>query len=165
MAKNLEIKAVLLSILHGEEIAKRIGARRSGVLEQVDTYFSVPAGRLKLREINRKQYELISYTRPDGKRNRYSDYRIIQVRDLRNTKALLKALFGVRCVVRKRRTLYLYQNARIHLDVVRGLGVFLELEVVVRKGTVQAKRLMALLRKEFGISSGSLIAGSYSDML
>ena len=164
MPKNLEIKARLKSISRGKEIARRIGARYAGEMKQVDTYFDAPAGRLKLREINRKSFELISYSRPNSKSSRYSDYRIIRLEEPSDARMLLTKLYGVRIVIRKVRVLYRFQNARIHLDQVKGLGAFLEFEVVVTKGNQQARRLMAYLRREFDIVQSSLIGGSYSDM-
>ena len=45
-------------------------------------------------------------------------------------------MFGVSVSVRKQREVWLYQNARIHLDRVRGLGDFVEIEVVVHQGSL-----------------------------
>ncbi len=46
----------------------------------------------------------------------------------------LKAALGEIGIVRKRRTLYLVGQTRIHLDEVEGLGDWLELEVVLEPG-------------------------------
>ena len=43
----------------------------------------------------------------------------------------LRAAMGIVNVVRKRREIYLWQNVRIHLDDVEGLGQFLEFEAVL----------------------------------
>ena len=40
-------------------------------------------------------------------------------------------IFTVEAIVEKSRELYLYDGTRIHLDKVKSLGVFLELETVV----------------------------------
>ncbi len=61
--------------------------------------------------------------------------------------------------------LYLFNNARIHLDSVQGLGSFIEFEVLVTKGKTQAKSLMRTLSKKFSISKAAVIASSYSDLL
>jgi len=66
-------------------------------------------------------------------------------------------------MVIKSRIVYLYKNARIHLDRVRGLGLFLEFEVLVTKGKEQAAGLMKELRREFQIAKGDVIGGSYKD--
>lgn len=58
-------------------------------------------------------------------------------------------------------------RTRIHLDRVRGLGEFLELEVVLRDGesaelgVQEAHELMALL----GVGDSQLIEGAYVDLL
>ena len=53
------------------------------------------------------------------------------VADAAGTKRLLGRMLGPRACVRKRREVWLYENARIHLDTVEGLGRFIEIEVVV----------------------------------
>ena len=45
----------------------------------------------------------------------------------------------VEAVVEKKRLLYMYDNTRIHLDEVKGLGKFLELETLVLSGLKDAK--------------------------
>lgn len=135
------------------------------MLKQVDTYFNAKSGRVKLREINGKGFELIYYKRADRQGSRYSDYVIVPLKEPKTMKSLCTALFGVETVVEKRRTLFLYKNARIHLDNVRTLGLFVEFEVLVNRGKRQAKQLMQFLVSEFGFDSGSSIAGSYVDLL
>lgn len=82
-------------------------------------------------------------------------------------KAALGAALGVRAVVNKRRTLFLADQARIHLDEVAGLGWFIELEIVLgpdqskTEGRGVADRLMS----ELGIEPSDLIASAYVDLL
>jgi predicted adenylyl cyclase CyaB len=165
MPQNLEIKCRYPSAAKARERAKALGASARGILRQTDTYFKVDSGRLKLREINGKQFELIYYRRPDSKSTRYSDYSIISLPEARSAKSLFRSHFGVTVVVRKKRTLFLYKNARIHIDTVAGLGTFVEFEVVVTKGKRQAQELMNVLLQQFGIVPSMLIGGSYSDMI
>ena len=165
MPQNLEIKCAYPSPARARTRAMALGAHHKGTLRQIDTYFKVRSGRLKLREINGRQFEIIYYNRPNSRSTRYSDYTIVALPEARGAKSLFRSLFGVAVVVRKKRTLFLYRNARIHVDTVAGLGTFLEFEVVVTKGKRQAKELMTLLLKEFGINSSMLIGGSYSDMI
>ena len=77
---------------------------------------------------------------------------------------LLEQMLGVRACVRKRREVWLYRNARIHLDTVDGLGCFVEIEVVVTGGMRQARALMRELRVELGIRPMALLAGSYGEL-
>ncbi len=61
--KNIELKARCADLGAAREAALVAGARVVGVLNQIDTYFVVPHGRLKLREINGERAELIQYDR------------------------------------------------------------------------------------------------------
>jgi len=165
MPKNLELKSPYDSLSRGNRIARAIGAVHHGTLRQVDTYFNVRSGRLKLREIDGEEFELIYYKRANAKTSRYSDYRIVPLTEPRSARDLFRVLFGVSVVVRKKRTLFLYQNARIHIDSVERLGTFIEFEVVVNRGKKQARALMQFLRKEFRVDPTSIVGGSYSDLL
>lgn len=165
MPRNLELKATFPSIVEAVRIADRLGARRRGTLRQTDTYFLVGSDRLKLREIRGDHAELISYRRPNKSSTRYSEYTVERVSDPSRMKRLFSRLFGIRVVVVKRRILFIYKNARIHIDSVAGLGNYIEFEVLVLHGAKQAETLMVFLRNEFGIGRNSLIGGSYSDIL
>jgi predicted adenylyl cyclase CyaB len=81
-------------------------------------------------------------------------------------KSILKEYLGVRGVVKKKRELYLYENVRIHLDTVKGLGKFLEFEIVCSnlKELKDARRKMKMLKKVFDVSAKNLISISYIDM-
>ena len=49
--KNIEIKARLRNPQSARTIASRLTGREKGdILRQIDTFYNVPAGRLKLRE-------------------------------------------------------------------------------------------------------------------
>ena len=165
MPTNLELKAVIPSPVAAERVARRLRARRIGLLRQVDTYYRIPRARLKVREINGTRAELIYYARANSVSSRYSDYLIVKFPDAQTLKKLCSSLFAVQVVVRKRRVLYLYQNARIHIDSVRGLGSFIEFEVLVTQGKTQARKLMKRLTEAFGIRKASIVGESYSDLL
>ncbi len=82
-------------------------------------------------------------------------------------KARLAEALEVRCVVQKRREIFLVDNVRIHLDAVVGLGDFLEFEAVLgpaaddEAGRAQLDRLI----KTFAIDPADLLPGSYAEML
>jgi adenylate cyclase class IV len=64
--RNLELKARHADLDAARKIVRAIAGVRSGGVEmQVDTYFHVPHGRLKLREINEESATLIFYDRPN----------------------------------------------------------------------------------------------------
>jgi predicted adenylyl cyclase CyaB len=69
--------------------------------------------------------------------------------------------------VKKRRTLFLVGRTRVHLDVVEGLGEFVELEVVLRDGesAEDGVREAKLLMSALGIYASQLIDRAYVDLL
>jgi predicted adenylyl cyclase CyaB len=165
MPRNLELKARISSQSEAVQFARSLHAQSKGILLQRDIYYKVSHGRLKLRIINNHNAELIFYHRPNKKGSRYSDYFILPVDDAARTNALCTSAFGQKGVVEKKRRLFLFKNSRIHLDVVRGLGTFIEFEVQVKYGKQQAQKLLELLSHEFNIRQSSIVPGSYSDLL
>lgn len=165
--KNLEIKQSLSDFRDVICRLKKIGARHAGRLFQTDTYYSCNGGRLKIREINNKKFELISYQRPDKKRGKLSNYKVafISKNDLEKNKRLYQ-IFGEKCVVKKERNLWIYKHTRIHLDKVNKLGKFLELETVVKDIDIeQAKLEQAKLKQRLCLSKYNNLAGSYCDLI
>ncbi len=165
LRQNLELKARCPDPARVEAALQRLGARNEGVLVQRDTYFPVPHGRLKLREIEGAPAQLIAYDRPEEQAQRFSQYRISEVPDPAGLIAVLSAALGVRGVVAKRRHLYLWQESRIHLDEVEGLGHFLEFEVVSQGSACDDWDRMEALMTAFGLRDSDAIQASYSDLL
>lgn len=168
--RNIEIKARYPDLDAAEAHARRIaGEHPHARLRQLDTYFTVPSGRLKLREIEgaAQKAELIFYQRPDQKGPKRCDYQLAPVADPTPLKRLLATAFGVRVVVDKERTVYLYKNVRIHLDRVRGLGTFVEFEAVMEDDVPDAsgRALLDSLLLEFGVAPDQLLEASYCDLL
>jgi predicted adenylyl cyclase CyaB len=165
--RNLEVKAGARSLAAIRSRLRRLeGASLHADLRQTDRYFRVPRGRLKLREVgSRRDAELIAYLRPDRNSARTSEFQRMPTADAAGTRRLLERMLGLHACVRKRREVWLYRNARIHLDTVEGLGRFIEIEVVVSEGMPQARALMKELRDLLGIRSGDLLAGSYGELL
>lgn len=137
--KNIESKIKLGKYKSVYENACAITDAPLSVLRQRDVYFNVERGRLKLRTINEKNSELIYYRRPDVCGPKGSDYRRIPVFSKKIVTGVLKKLFGVKGVVDKHRTLFMFNGSRIHLDRVAGLGDFLEIEVVLDRGNRRAR--------------------------
>ena len=138
-----------------------------GVMRQVDTYFPVPHGRLKLREIVGVRSELIWYSRADAATTRNSDYRLTPVSHPAELRASLDAALGTRGTVSKVRHLLLWHNVRIHLDDVAGLGTFVEFEAVMSAGEIEADghRRIGELCDVLGITPAHHEQASYSDLL
>lgn len=168
--RNIEIKARIGDIESAKRTAGSLcGGGPAALLHQVDTYFEVPAGRLKMREFDdcNTQSELIYYERSNVSGPRSSDYLIELISDSQGLKSVLEAALGVTVVVRKTRTLYLYENTRIHLDEVDGLGTFIEFEYVMPEegSSADGEQTVRRLMRCFSIGEADLLEGSYSDMM
>ena len=144
------------------------GARLLARLSQVDTYFNVANGRLKLREEEGEgaRNVLIYYRRPDVSGPKRSDYDLIATDSPAELKRALSEAVGVNVVVSKSRAVFLFENVRIHLDEVEGLGAFLEFEAVMPDGVPDSAgqaQLLDLMRV-FSIAEDDLIEDSYCDL-
>jgi adenylate cyclase class IV len=134
---------------------------------QIDTYFPVPHGRLKLREIVGVRAELIWYNRSNEARSRKSDYRLTPISHPQDLKISLNAALGVRGEVEKHRHVLLWHNVRIHLDEVKLLGSFIEFEAVITGDETEATghERLGHLCKILNITSADYLEGSYADLL
>jgi predicted adenylyl cyclase CyaB len=171
--RNLELKVQCDETTFAEVSARAsaLGALQS--LWQRDTYFSVPRGRLKLREIREEKREpsaeLIGYSRPDLEGSRWSTYHraVIAATEADALREALGSTIGARIVVEKQRDVVLVKQTRIHLDNVTGLGCFVELETVIdgELSDEQAAIEHAAIIAALGIGDLPPIGGSYSDLL
>lgn len=134
---------------------------------QIDTFFKVPNGRLKLRESSLYGNILIPYLRPNQNGPKQSSYELIPISDPEKTKTLLGIILGILGEVRKKRQIYFYENVRIHLDDVEMLGTFIELEAVIddEKTIYENKEKTQWLLDYFKISNEQLIKVAYMDLL
>jgi homotetrameric cytidine deaminase len=147
-----------------------LGAEDMGVLHQRDTYFAATRGRLKLREAGTDGSELIAYRRPDTTEPEESAYVLAPVERPAGVREALDRALGAVVVVTKERRLFLWENVRIHLDTVEGLGTFVELEAIVGPtpgpdALAAAQEKVARLRVELAIDDASLVSVGYSDLL
>ena len=166
MARNLELKVPAVDLGEVRAAAARLGARLEGTMRQVDTYFAVPEGRLKLREVEGGPAELISYRRPNLAGSRLSAYHLCPVTDSELLKTCLTEALGMRVVVDKRRELWLWEHTRIHLDQIAGLGTFVELETVITHQTdAHAEAELNHVAGALGLAAEQAISGSYSDLI
>jgi predicted adenylyl cyclase CyaB len=136
-------------------------------IAQDDSFFHCAQGRLKLRVFADGRGELIAYQRSDSTGPKLSDYLRVPVPEPAALRDALARACGLRGRVVKQRTLYGVGATRVHLDVVEGLGHFLELEVVLRdtqtvaEGEAVAQGLLAAL----GIVPAQLVPQAYIDLL
>jgi predicted adenylyl cyclase CyaB len=167
VARNVEIKARIASIDAVLPRARRLADGEPRSIAQDDTFYRVPHGRLKLREIVGGGAELIHYERPDTAQAKLSDYQRLAVSDAVAMRALLQRALGAVGRVRKQRLLLLVGQTRIHLDRVDPLGDFIELEVVLRDGQSVADgvAIADALMHQLGLAQAERIAGAYLDLL
>lgn len=167
MPQNVEIKARLADREALLQRALRLATEPPQALEQDDSFFPCPNGRLKLRCLADGTAELIFYQRADGLQTRLSAYwrcPVIEPDTLRDT---LTRAYGSGGRVRKQRLLVMAGRTRIHIDRVEGLGDFLELEVVMRdgeplaEGQAEAEQLLRALQ----VPPEAHVAGAYRDLL
>src|SRR5690242_16742047 len=106
---NYEFKARCTDLKILEAKLKEYNPLFIGTDHQVDTYFNVPTGRLKLREGNIEN-SLIHYNRTDVASAKQSDVSLYQHQPDKNLKNLLSKALGVKVVVDKTRKIYFIDN-------------------------------------------------------
>ncbi|MDR3633212.1 MAG: class IV adenylate cyclase [Isosphaeraceae bacterium] len=167
MPTNIEIKARVPDLGRLRAVVESLGDGPVEVLDQEDLFFATANGRLKLRILGAEHAELILYHRADSTGPKPSNYLIAPTSDPAALRAILTAVLEPIGVVQKRRWVYRVGQTRVHLDQVKGLGAFLELEVVLRPdqperdGVAIAARLM----EQLGIVNDQLVEGAYVDLL
>lgn len=141
---NIEIKARCSDHERVRKILKSQNAVFIGTDHQVDTYFKVQHGRLKLREGNIEN-SLIFYAREDIEGPKKSEVILIP-----NPPPLLKDLLskalGILVVVDKEREIYFIDNVKFHLDTVEDIGAFVEIEAQDNDGGIGVSKLLSNAR-------------------
>ncbi len=167
MPRNIEIKAGIASVAALLPLARAVADGPEQAIAQDDTFFSVPNGRLKLRQFADGSAELIHYQRPDTGEAKASDYVRVAVPDPAAMREALARGLGVQGRVRKQRLLLMVGATRIHLDQVEGLGDFIELEVVLAAGQTDAQGAATAeaLMQALGLAEAPRLAGAYLDLL
>ena len=167
MPRNVEIKARARDFEKQSRLAEALAKGAVERMVQEDTFFNVPAGRLKLRSFENGSGELIHYERENSRGPKESRYVTFPTNDPVMLKNALSNALGVRAVIRKRRTVYFCGQTRIHFDRVDGLGEFIEFEVVLKPGEESAHGIVTAkaLMSKLGIEQDDLIAEAYVDLL
>ena len=147
--------------------ANELADRTGEFIDQKDTFFNVRQGRLKLREFTDGSGELIYYERPDESGPKTSSYTVSPTSEPRILLDPLSHALGVRGVVEKRRELLIVDQTRIHLDDVQGLGLFVELEVVLdeAQSSEDGQKIARDLMRRLGIEDSDLVSGAYVDLI
>ena len=166
---NIEIKARTQQPDQIKSILEKLGADYQGIDHQIDTYFMVPDGRLKLRQGNIEN-SLIFYQRPNQTGPKASSFLLYHPasKNSDQLKKLLATALGQKIVVDKHRAIYFLENVKFHVDQVVGLGDFVEIEVMDKAETGEILLLEKTCKKYmklFKIKESDLVDGSYSDLL
>jgi adenylate cyclase class 2 len=167
MPTLIEIKAKCAKPDYIRTLLLKNKAVFKGIDHQIDTYFKVANGRLKLREGNIENH-LIHYHRPNMAGPKKSEVTLFRSTPGSTLKSLLTHALGTLVVVDKKREIYFIDNVKFHIDQVDQLGSFMEIEAIDEDGSISQETLqeqcefyMSLL----GISSKELVTNSYSDLL
>lgn len=167
MPTNIEFKAKTVSLAITENKLKTLQPVFIGTDHQIDTYFNVANGRLKLREGNIEN-ALIFYERENTAAAKQSNVILYQHQPNESLKHLLTKIHGIKAVVDKERKIYFIGNVKFHFDKVVGLGEFIEVEAIDSNKTISIEKLQeqcAFYADFLGIQPVDYISLSYSDMV
>jgi adenylate cyclase class 2 len=146
-----------------------LGAKHAGSFQQTDSYFKVPEGRLKLREVkDDSTAELIYYERENIAGPKSDEAFILRVQEPEELKKTLKKMLTPLVVVEKVREIYRYKGTQIHLDTVKKLGKFIEFERQISDDPKRIKKdrlNLEKLMKKLKIDPNNLESLSYSDLI
>lgn len=164
---NFEFKATHVSITSAEEKLLQHSPLFAGEDHQVDTYFNIPNGRLKLRE-GTIEHALIFYQRTNTASAKQSNVTLYQHKPDAALKMILAQSLGIKAVVDKKRKIYFIDNVKFHFDHVEELGTFVEVEAIDADGSIGIEKLQEQCRfyqQLLGVRDTDFIAESYSDLL
>ena len=143
---NIEFKASTNKLAEQEALLQQQNPLFIGEDHQVDTYFNINSGRLKLREGNIEN-ALIHYEREDTAGAKTSHVLLYHHKPDKALKEILIKTLGIKAVVDKRRRIYFIDNVKFHFDTVEGLGTFVEVEAIDKDGTIGKEKLQAQCNK------------------
>lgn len=164
---NIEFKANCIDLSAAENILQQHHPVFKGTDHQVDTYFNVPNGRLKLREGDIEN-ALIHYERENTAGSKSSHVLLYQHQPDEKLKAVLTQSLGIKAVVDKLRKIYFIGNVKFHFDTVQKLGTFIEVEAIDTDGRLGKEKLQAqcdFYIDLFKIKKEDFVPVSYSDMV
>lgn len=165
--KNVEFKAKIDKPEKYEHKLLTLNPRFEGLDHQIDTYFNVQHGRLKLREGNIEN-ALINYDRENIAGSKESKIILYQHQPNIALKNILIKQLGIKTIVDKQRKIYFIDNVKFHFDQVAHLGTFIEVEAIDSDGSFT----MDALRQQcdyyfnfFELTQNNIIEQSYSDLI
>lgn len=164
MPTNLEIKVPVKSLSNLIKIVEREGGKKIYSSRQIDVYYKLENGRLKVRNSSGEK-SVIFYRRIEDGSERWSDFEVIPVTNPNDWIKFFDNFLERLVVVDKHRTLYHLKNTRIHFDRIKGLGNFVELETKVINGKVKARKEFLWIMSLLKLNPDNQILKSYSDLI
>lgn len=169
MHKNIEFKARCNNPDRIRNLLSQMNADYRGKDHQIDVYFNVLDGRLKLRKGNIES-SLIYYKRTDQAGPKQADVNLVEVdrKDASDLESLLETALGIKVIVDKQRDIYFIDNVKFHVDFVKGLGDFIEVEAIDKQGDIGIDRLRRQCEEYMiilGVEPEDLVSKSYCDLL
>jgi adenylate cyclase, class 2 len=178
---NYEFKAKTTELSQLEKRLQALNPHFAGEDHQIDTYFNIQQGRLKLRE-GKIENALIWYNRPDKMEAKQSDVLLYQHKPAPELKQILTKTLGIKVIVDKIRRIYFIENVKFHFDRLAGLGTFIEVEAIYNPSVLsdlpdtipanQTNKHIETLKAQcihyagfFKIRPEDYISLSYSDLL
>jgi adenylate cyclase class 2 len=164
---NVEFKAAAKNIHLLEEKLKTLNPVFKGEDHQVDTYFNVSTGRLKLR-VGNIENALIWYKRENTAGSKQSHILLYKHEADKTLKEILIKTHGIKVIIDKRRRIYFIDNVKFHFDEVKGLGTFIEVEAIDADGSLGLEKITEQCNYYaafFEIKKEDFQSLSYSDML
>jgi predicted adenylyl cyclase CyaB len=165
--RNFEFKAKVDNLKKYEDKLLQLNPDFRGKDHQIDTYFNVSNGRLKLREGNIEN-ALINYNRENITGSKLSEVILYKHEPDKALKEILSLQLGVKIIVNKRRKIYFIDNVKFHFDIVENLGMFIEVEAIDDAEKFTIEELKEQCEKYFtffGLDKSNLIDKSYSDLI
>ncbi|MDP4114992.1 MAG: class IV adenylate cyclase [Bacteroidota bacterium] len=164
MPVNLELKVKTDGHQFYINRLNEINAEFVHVLTQKDIYYKCKCGLLKLR-IEDDTQTLIKYKRDEKSgSDRWSDYQLLTILSP-DAETFFEDTLDIETVVEKTRSLYLYNNTRIHLDEVKNAGTFLELETLVLGSPEEARKRFNKIKNLLELNDLDELKKSYRDIL
>ena len=164
---NIEIKAKIYNPEKARNYLRNEHAEFIGIDHQIDTYFVVKKGKLKLREGNIEN-ALIYYIREAVATPKKSEIMLYKLHKGGTLKDILLKILDVDIVVDKKREIYFIDNVKFLIDEVKGLGNFIEIEAIDENETIGDEILRRQCERyvdALGVSPSDILKNSYSDML
>jgi predicted adenylyl cyclase CyaB len=163
---DIEIKARYEEHELAKRFLKENNAKFHGIDNQIDIYFQVNNGRLKLRK-GQIESALVFYKRENKKGVKVSEYYLYYSKDFDKLELLLRESLGVLVEVKKKREIYFLDNVKFNLDEVDELGKFIEIEAITDNELDFTKlhKTVESYIKSLNIQETDLQSHSYSDLL